>query len=150
MMCFQVRLGICCSQVVWRGYVQSMLQAGFTSELVLYAASGLLTYGASDGMPFDPEQMDWQSRHTQAHAQAAPVMSVLLHSWYEAHLLVMQLAICRLSACLRCWSTAQHFCQSVSSADAVMCCRNGPIDWYTQRCWALQRCALQRAIHSTS
>lgn len=37
-------------QVVWRGYVQSMLQAGFTSDLVLYAASGLLTYGANDGM----------------------------------------------------------------------------------------------------
>ena len=36
-------------QVVWRGYVQSMLQAGFTSDLVLYAASGLLTYGANDG-----------------------------------------------------------------------------------------------------
>ena len=37
-------------QVVWRGYVQSMLQASFTSDLVLYAASGLLTYGANDGM----------------------------------------------------------------------------------------------------
>lgn len=36
-------------QVVWRGYVQSMLQASFTSDLVLYAASGLLTYGANDG-----------------------------------------------------------------------------------------------------
>jgi hypothetical protein len=30
--------------------VQSMLQASFTSDLVLYAASGLLTYGANDGM----------------------------------------------------------------------------------------------------
>ena len=29
--------------------MQSMLQAGFTSNLVLYAASGLLTYGANDG-----------------------------------------------------------------------------------------------------
>ena len=37
-------------QVVWNGYVTSMLQAGFTSDLVLYAASGLLTYGANDGM----------------------------------------------------------------------------------------------------
>ncbi|KAL0049810.1 hypothetical protein WJX82_010329 [Trebouxia sp. C0006] len=37
-------------QVVWRGYVQSMLQASFTSDLVLYAASGLLTYGANDEM----------------------------------------------------------------------------------------------------
>lgn len=37
-------------EVVWRGYVQSMLQAGFTSDLVLYAASGLLTYGANDEM----------------------------------------------------------------------------------------------------
>ncbi len=27
-----------------------MLQASFTSDLVLYAASGLLTYGANDGM----------------------------------------------------------------------------------------------------
>ena len=39
----------CMVQVVWRGYVQSMLQASFTSDLVLYAASGLLTYGANDG-----------------------------------------------------------------------------------------------------
>lgn len=30
--------------------MQSMLQASFTSDLVLYAASGLLTYGANDGM----------------------------------------------------------------------------------------------------
>lgn len=40
----------CMTQVVWNGYVTSMLQAGFTSDLVLYAASGLLTYGANDGM----------------------------------------------------------------------------------------------------
>lgn len=39
----------CLLQVVWNGYVTSMLQAGFTSNLVLYAASGLLTYGANDG-----------------------------------------------------------------------------------------------------
>ncbi|KAL3132707.1 hypothetical protein ABBQ32_009214 [Trebouxia sp. C0010 RCD-2024] len=37
-------------EVVWNGYVTSMLQAGFTSDLVLYAASGLLTYGANDEM----------------------------------------------------------------------------------------------------
>ena len=41
---------LCFVQVVWNGYVTSMLQAGFTSNLVLYAASGLLTYGANDGM----------------------------------------------------------------------------------------------------
>jgi hypothetical protein len=37
-------------QVVWHGYVQSMRQAAFTSDLVLYAASGLLTYGANEDM----------------------------------------------------------------------------------------------------
>ncbi len=36
-------------QVVWHGYVQAMRQAGFTGDLVLYVASGLLTYGANDG-----------------------------------------------------------------------------------------------------
>ena len=36
-------------QVVWHGYVQAMRQAGFTGDLVLYVASGLLTYGANEG-----------------------------------------------------------------------------------------------------
>ncbi|KAK9810163.1 hypothetical protein WJX72_005905 [[Myrmecia] bisecta] len=36
--------------VVWHGYVQAMRQAGFASDLVLYVASGLLTYGANEDM----------------------------------------------------------------------------------------------------
>ncbi|KAK9844459.1 hypothetical protein WJX74_002810 [Apatococcus lobatus] len=36
--------------VVWHGYVQAMRQAGFTGDLVLYVASGLLTYGANEDM----------------------------------------------------------------------------------------------------
>lgn len=41
-------------QVVWHGYVQAMRQAGFTGDLVLYVASGLLTYGANEGKLFVP------------------------------------------------------------------------------------------------
>ena len=41
-------------QVVWHGYVQAMRQAGFSGDLVLYVASGLLTYGANEGAPQMP------------------------------------------------------------------------------------------------
>lgn len=37
-------------QAVWAAYVASMRQAGFTDGLPMYAASGLLTYGASTEM----------------------------------------------------------------------------------------------------
>jgi hypothetical protein len=37
-------------QAVWNAYVLSMRQAGFTSAVPMYAASGLLTYGASEDM----------------------------------------------------------------------------------------------------
>lgn len=37
-------------QAVWTAYVASMRQAGFTDSLPMYAASGLLTYGASTEM----------------------------------------------------------------------------------------------------
>ena len=36
-------------EAVWNAYVASMRQAGFTSDVPMYVASGLLTYGASDG-----------------------------------------------------------------------------------------------------
>ena len=42
--------GVCCAQAVWNAYVLSMRQAGFTSAVPMYAASGLLTYGASEDM----------------------------------------------------------------------------------------------------
>ncbi len=38
------------AQVVWRNYIQAMRQAGFGAEVGVYVASGLLTYGASQGM----------------------------------------------------------------------------------------------------
>ena len=36
-------------QVVWNNYIQAMRQAGFSSAMGVYVASGLLTYGASQG-----------------------------------------------------------------------------------------------------
>ena len=36
-------------QVVWHNYIMAMQKAGFSPDLGLYAASGLLTYGASAG-----------------------------------------------------------------------------------------------------
>lgn len=40
----------CCNpQAVWNAYVGSMRQAGFTADIPMYVASGLLTYGANDG-----------------------------------------------------------------------------------------------------
>ena len=38
-------------QAVWRKYVQAMRQAGFSAGVGVYVASGLLTYGASQGAP---------------------------------------------------------------------------------------------------
>ncbi len=38
-------------QAVWRNYVQAMRQAGFSAGVGVYVASGLLTYGASQGAP---------------------------------------------------------------------------------------------------
>ncbi len=38
-------------QVVWRNYIQAMRQAGFSAVVGVYVASGLLTYGASQGTP---------------------------------------------------------------------------------------------------
>ena len=35
---------------MWSAYVVSMRQAGFSDRVPMYAASGLLTYGASDDM----------------------------------------------------------------------------------------------------
>ncbi len=34
---------------MWNAYVGSMRQAGFTANVPMYVASGLLTYGANDG-----------------------------------------------------------------------------------------------------
>ena len=36
-------------QVVWSGYLKTMRAGGFNSSTRLYAASGMLTYGASGG-----------------------------------------------------------------------------------------------------
>lgn len=36
-------------QALWNAYVQAMRQAGFSRDTPMYVASGLLTYGASDG-----------------------------------------------------------------------------------------------------
>ena len=55
-------------QAVWNAYVLSMRQAGFTSAVPMYAASGLLTYGAS-------EDMD----HIIATLQAAGLCSEVLY-----------------------------------------------------------------------
>ncbi|KAI7838016.1 hypothetical protein COHA_008197 [Chlorella ohadii] len=38
------------TQVVWSGYLKTMRAVGFNSSTRLYAASGMLTYGASDEM----------------------------------------------------------------------------------------------------
>ncbi len=38
-------------QVVWRNYLKAMRQAGFSAGVGVYVASGLLTYGASQGTP---------------------------------------------------------------------------------------------------
>ena len=37
-------------QVLWEGYAAAMQEAGFDDQTPLYAASGLLTYGATQGM----------------------------------------------------------------------------------------------------
>ncbi len=37
-------------QAVWNGYLGAMQAAGFASDLPLYVATGLLTYGANEGM----------------------------------------------------------------------------------------------------
>jgi len=57
-----------CPQAVWNAYVLSMRQAGFTAAVPMYAASGLLTYGAS-------EDMD----HIIATLQAAGLCSEVLY-----------------------------------------------------------------------
>ena len=36
-------------KVVWHNYIMAMQKAGFSSNVGLYVASGLLTYGANDG-----------------------------------------------------------------------------------------------------
>ena len=55
--------------------MQSMLQAGFTSNLVLYAASGLLTYGANDGETSGHIYASRALQHLHfAHCSARPVM----------------------------------------------------------------------------
>jgi hypothetical protein len=41
-------------QVVWEKYIEAMKLAGFDSTQGLYIASGLLTYGASDGEIWHP------------------------------------------------------------------------------------------------
>lgn len=38
-------------QVIWSNYIDAMRQAGFSSGTGVYVASGLLTYGASQGNP---------------------------------------------------------------------------------------------------
>ncbi len=38
-------------QVVWEKYIEAMQVAGFNPHQGLYIASGLLTYGASEGEP---------------------------------------------------------------------------------------------------
>ncbi len=45
-----VRVPLHGAQVVWRKYIQAMRQAGFGAGVGVYVASGLLTYGASQGM----------------------------------------------------------------------------------------------------
>lgn len=43
-------------QVLWEGYAAAMQEAGFDDQTPLYAASGLLTYGATQGtLPPAPE-----------------------------------------------------------------------------------------------
>ena len=59
---------VLCTQAVWNAYVLSMRQAGFTAAVPMYAASGLLTYGAS-------EDMD----HIIATLQAAGLCSEVLY-----------------------------------------------------------------------
>ena len=36
-------------QVLWEGYAAAMQEAGFNDQTPLFAASGLLTYGATQG-----------------------------------------------------------------------------------------------------
>ena len=55
-------------QAVWNAYVLSMRQAGFTAAVPMYAASGLLTYGASEDM-----------EHIIATLQAAGLCSEVLY-----------------------------------------------------------------------
>ena len=38
-----------CMQVIWNNYIDAMRQAGFSSSTGVFVASGLLTYGASQG-----------------------------------------------------------------------------------------------------
>lgn len=40
---------LACPQVVWKGYLATMRALGFNRTTRLYAASGMLTYGASGG-----------------------------------------------------------------------------------------------------
>ena len=40
----------CELQVIWHNYIQAMRLAGFSAGVGVYVASGLLTYGARQGM----------------------------------------------------------------------------------------------------
>ncbi len=41
------------AQAFWQNYVNAIRTAGLTNELPLYAATGLLSYGAEDGTGMD-------------------------------------------------------------------------------------------------
>lgn len=47
--CWVVSTPSPCMQVIWNNYIHAMRQAGFSSGTGVYVASGLLTYGASQG-----------------------------------------------------------------------------------------------------
>ena len=65
-------------QVVWHNYIMAMQKAGFSGNLGLYVASGLLTYGASDG----------ESSHLQLQSEAALNIGIQLppeHDKFPKH-----------------------------------------------------------------
>ena len=67
-------------QVVWHNYVQAMRTAGFSQDVVLYGASGLLTYGANDGAAL--ADLHTNMYHYVCHAgmhAPAPVQPLRLH-----------------------------------------------------------------------
>ena len=61
-------------QAVWRNYVQAMQQAGFSAGVGVYVASGLLTYGASQGAPLlAPEDLPTTAcLLVQSHQRVSP------------------------------------------------------------------------------
>ncbi len=105
-------------QVVWHGYVQAMRQAGFTGDLVLYVASGLLTYGANEGdsicnasqscprvdifRPDGPiEDLHRSLLHAvKAVSRSCPAKEILLRSFQD-----YSAAIVEWSVCIRCRQT---------------------------------------------